>query len=220
MCFSAPASIIAGTTLCAIGKKTLKKTKSRNEYAFASIPLLFGIQQLAEGAVWMTVGIPYLAAINQIMAYTFLMFAYVIWPTFVPVAILLLEESPNRIKILKIFIGLGVLTSCILLATMITDPVETVIVHNSILYSSTAYFPKFAAVTYITATCVSCMISSHRLVALFGLIMLASCFTAYQCYTDNFVSVWCFFAAILSFIVYLHFVPAKQLVEKVRSKLA
>ena len=51
MCFSATASFISGTALCAIGVATLKQTKASAEIPFALIPLLFGIQQLTEGAL-------------------------------------------------------------------------------------------------------------------------------------------------------------------------
>ena len=51
MCFSAPASFIAGTALSAIGVAALRKTKSRSEVPFAMIPLLFGIQQVTEGVL-------------------------------------------------------------------------------------------------------------------------------------------------------------------------
>ena len=44
MCFSAPASFIAGTALSLIGVDALRKTKTRREIPFAIIPLLFGIQ--------------------------------------------------------------------------------------------------------------------------------------------------------------------------------
>ena len=49
MCFSAPASFIAGTALSVIGVAALKRTESKSEIPFALIPLLFGIQQLIEG---------------------------------------------------------------------------------------------------------------------------------------------------------------------------
>lgn len=53
MCFSAAASFIAGVSLTTIGVVTLKKARNRAEIPFASIPLLFGIQQLIEGTLWL-----------------------------------------------------------------------------------------------------------------------------------------------------------------------
>ncbi len=54
MCFSAPASFISGTALSVIGVAALKRTESKSEIPFALIPLLFGIQQLTEGVIWLT----------------------------------------------------------------------------------------------------------------------------------------------------------------------
>ena len=54
LCFSASASFIAGTSLSAVGVAALKSTEARTERPFAMIPLLFGIQQMAEGVIWLT----------------------------------------------------------------------------------------------------------------------------------------------------------------------
>jgi hypothetical protein len=54
MCFSASASFIAGGSLSAVGVATLKQTKARTELPLAMIPLLFGVQQLTEGVIWLT----------------------------------------------------------------------------------------------------------------------------------------------------------------------
>ena len=43
MCFSAAASLIAGTALSGFGVVALTKTQARSEIPFAMIPLLFGI---------------------------------------------------------------------------------------------------------------------------------------------------------------------------------
>ena len=49
MCFSAPASFVAGIALSTVGAATIRMTSRRAEIAFAMIPLLFGVQQLTEG---------------------------------------------------------------------------------------------------------------------------------------------------------------------------
>ena len=54
MCFSATASFVAGSTLAAIGATTIRMTSRRAEIPFAMIPLLFGVQQLTEGMIWLS----------------------------------------------------------------------------------------------------------------------------------------------------------------------
>jgi len=97
MCFSATASFTAGVILTVTGVYTLRQVKSKSILPFASIPLLFGIQQIIEGIVWMSFNEPVL---HGIATYLFVLFAYVLWPTFVPVSIWLIEENPIRKKIL------------------------------------------------------------------------------------------------------------------------
>ena len=59
-------------------------------------------------------------------------------------------------------------------------------------------------VLYLAATCVSCFFSSHGFVRLFGVLALAAFITAYLVHRSAMVSIWCFFAAILSLLIYLH----------------
>ena len=54
MCFSAGASFVSGIFISAIGVASVKKVYKPSQRVFAIIPLLFGIQQLAEGCLWLT----------------------------------------------------------------------------------------------------------------------------------------------------------------------
>ncbi|MGE3296695.1 MAG: hypothetical protein AB7I68_05015 [Porticoccaceae bacterium] len=51
----------------------------------------------------------------------------------------------------------------------------------------------------------SMFFSSHQAVVMFGVVALLSFIVAYGFHAMWFISVWCFFAAILSGLVYLHF---------------
>ena len=54
MCFSPEASFAGGIIISAIGVATVRKVHNPTQIVFASIPLFFGIQQIAEGFVWIT----------------------------------------------------------------------------------------------------------------------------------------------------------------------
>lgn len=60
-------------------------------------------------------------------------------------------------------------------------------------------------VLYLAATCVCSFFSSHKIINIFGALALLLFIVAYWFYTVAFFSVWCFFAAILSVVIYLHF---------------
>ena len=56
MCFSATASLTAGTFLLGVGVMTTRMARTGGDRVYAAIPLLFAIQQLTEGVVWLSFG--------------------------------------------------------------------------------------------------------------------------------------------------------------------
>lgn len=202
MCFSAAASFAAGGALAVAGGLTIAQAKSKTELPFASIPLLFGIQQAIEGAVWLSFGSP---VVNTVATYAYSMFSHVLWPIFVPISILLMETEPIRKKILSLFSFLGLAVGGYLLYFIIADPVTAHIVNNSIAYHSPHLYVYLIMALYLVATCGSCFVSSHRIINLFGIALFISFAIAAWFFVETFFSVWCFFAAILSIIVYWYF---------------
>ena len=81
----------------ALGVATLRAIRRRAEIPFAAIPLLFGLQQLVEGLLWLSFRFDS-PQLNVAMTYLFAMFSHVLWPIFVPFAIGLLEPVPWRRK--------------------------------------------------------------------------------------------------------------------------
>ena len=57
---------------------------------------------------------------------------------------------------------------------------------------------------YVAATCLSGFFSSHSFLQLFGGLALLSFVATYILYANALVSVWCFFAALLSILMYVH----------------
>ncbi|PKR79803.1 hypothetical protein CW751_13310 [Brumimicrobium salinarum] len=95
MCFSAEASFIAGGALTVIGAATIKKTTQKSQLWFASIPLVFGVQQISEGILWLTLPHPEMIYTQRIATYIFIFFAQVIWPFIVPFGVLMLDKKMN-----------------------------------------------------------------------------------------------------------------------------
>ena len=202
MCFSGTASFIAGTTLSLVGVATIKKAKRKAELPFATIPLLFGIQQLIEGVVWLSFSN---SALNVVSTYAYSMFSHVFWPIFVPIAILLLEKDPVRKKILRVFTGVGLAVGIFLLYFIFQDGIISQVVNKSVLYNSPHLYLPLVLTLYVLATCVSFLISSDKIINIIGIVMLASFTIAGLFFSTTFISVWCFFAAILSFIIFIYF---------------
>lgn len=220
MCFSATASFIAGGTLTVAGVLTLTQAKTKAELPFASVPLLFGIQQLAEGLVWLSFrfGAPWL---NTSMTFIYSLFAFVFWPVYVPFTVRSLETVPWRRKLLSLFQLVGIAVSAYLLYFHIQLPVSSQVINKSIVYASPHFYTFWVITLYFTATCVSAFFSSHKLVNILGVLIFISAIVSYRFYTASFASVWCFFAAILSLFIlgiFIYWRFKKNLLPKGGSK--
>ena len=185
------------------GGLTLAKVKTKTELPLASIPLLFGIQQAIEGAVWLSFGSPIL---NTIAIYAYSTFSHVLWPIFVPISVLLIETDQARKKVLYLFFFVGLAIGLYLLYFIVFDPITARIVENGIAYDSPHLYPWVTMTLYLVATCGSCLFSSHKIINVFGVVLFFSFFIAGWFYNATFYSVWCFFAAILSAIIYWYFI--------------
>ena len=122
MCFSATASFTAGAFLAGVGTPTLKSVGRPRELPFAAIPLLFAIQQLSEGVIWLT--FRYEAPqLNVAMTYLYSFFSHVLWPVYVPVAVLLMEPSKWRRRALLVFVVAGITVGAYLLYFLVALPI-------------------------------------------------------------------------------------------------
>ena len=203
MCFSATASFVAGTSLSVIGVATLKSARRPTEIPFALIPLLFGIQQLIEGVIWLTF-VHDAPMLKRTMTYVYSGFSHVLWPIYVPLAIGVLELTRWRRKVLAGFEVAGLAVGLYLLYFIVTRPVVAQVMSRHIEYLSPHFYIAPVIVLYVAATCVSAFFSSHRFVNLFGVLALLSFIITYVTYAHALVSVWCFFAALLSMLMYVH----------------
>ena len=203
MCFSATASFVAGSALVVLGVATLRATRRKVELAFAAIPLLFGLQQLVEGLLWLSFRFDS-PELNVAMTYLFSMFSHVLWPIFVPFAIGLLEPEPWRRKIIWGFQAVGFLVGLYIFLLLVNFPVTAIAAAN-IVYISPHFYKLPVMGLYLVATCVSCIFSSDATVRVFGVLALLLFGVAYAFFSLALFSVWCFFAAVLSSIIYARF---------------
>ena len=105
MCFSAFASFSAGVALLVIGGDSARRTRHAAELPYALIPLLFGVQQLLEGGLWLTLAEPQ-QCLSALLTQGYSAFSQVIWPIYIPAAVYLLERPGWRRRAIAL-IALG-----------------------------------------------------------------------------------------------------------------
>ena len=209
MCFSPTASFTAGILLTATGCVTISNTPNRRSVLFASIPLLFGVQQLAEGFVWLSLlGSPGADRFAWQWAHLYSLFAFALWPMLIPLAVLLVEPAGRRRMAIAGATVAGWATGLILLYSIMTYDLHPEIARNSIAYHFYAPGPEWGLWVYLGATCGACLVSSQSFVRWFGALMLAGAAVSYMLYVHTFISTWCFFAALLSMMILVQFAPA------------
>jgi len=206
MCYSATASFAAATILTIIGVITLKKTNNKKYLLLASIPLLFAIQQAAEGVVWLTFDHAGTSIFHSIGIYTFLIFAMIVWPTLTPSALMIVESNKQRKRAILITFLCGLAFALHALQCMLRYSITAQIVSCHIMYDSAAILPfsdLFYLVWYSIATIAPIFLSSLTYAWVFGLSTTIALIFTYFIMKTVLVSVWCFFAALLSMLILL-----------------
>jgi len=203
MCFSATASFGAGILLSATAVVAMKKTKEPKQRVFAAIPLLFAVQQIAEGFVWLGLLHQEFKGGLQLATYIFLIFAQVVWALWIPLSLLLLEKEPHRKRILQVLLGAGIGVAIYhgygLFSHTVTGTDVDCHIHYNVQYLSE--YRLLSGAGYGLATIVPCFISGVKRMWWLGAAFLLS-YIATQFYYDYYVvSIWCYFAALLSVIV-------------------
>jgi len=202
MCFSATASFSVAGGLSIIGLLSLRSVTVKGYYFFAVIPFLFAVQQAAEGIVWLTIHNDAYQSINFVAMMVFLIFATTVWPVWIPMALLYLETDLVRQKILWIldWWGRAVAIYSIYLLVMFSARVD--IFDGHLLYQiDQTLRPDLYLFCYYISTVIPFFVSSFALTWLFGLIVTGMLLLTYMAWYVMLISVWCFFAAVLSVLV-------------------
>lgn len=199
MCFSAEASFGSAVILGGIGIAALKSCKSNAYYCLAAIPFLFAMQQFAEGVVWVHFNkYPLDKPILQMAIDAFLIFAFLVWPVWIPLSLALVEKTPWRRHVIVGVLILGIGLSSLNLMYALRETAAVKVVNHSLQYLGQAPEQMFL---YPFIILFPCFISSIRSISIFGMLVLAGYVVANYFYLHNFISVWCFFAALVSLII-------------------
>lgn len=195
MCFSASASFIASGGLAVAGVVALK-TAPKKQKLIALIPLLFAIQQAAEGFQWLAIRA---GAMSILAGYVFLFFALFVWPIYIPMAVYILDRRSHRA--IRWLMGLGTGVGVYLGWVLLTHPLTIGRFGQCIDYRIDVPFLLPVTLLYILVVSGAPLFSKRRAFKIFGAATLVSGLIAAIFFFGAFTSVWCLFAAILSVLI-------------------
>ncbi len=191
MCYSATASFSASAVLAVMGLTLVLRTQNKKFLPLALIPLLFAIQQAAEGFLWLGIAPDFAKSL-------FLFFAFVGWPLWIPFAFWFAEEVSWSKQTLAICFGVGLIISSMLGFAI---PNMTASISCASVYY--AYPPHFynhdiLFASYVIATVFPFFLSSLPKTSYFGLLFAASALLIAWIDRTFFISLWCFVSALIS----------------------
>ena len=197
MCFSTSVSFSASIALIAIGTAIIRKIQNKSFMPLAMIPFFFAVQQFAEGVVWLDVTST-LRAKN-----VFLFFAYVFWPIYIPFCFYVSENQQVKKQFICILWGVGL---CLATALAFVIPSAMPVANSgSIQYIVNPAFDLFShapTILYVIATLGPIFLSSIPKMKIVGLLMTLAAVVTHYVNEICFVSLWCFWAALLSALLY------------------
>lgn len=205
MCFSATGSFALAGVLTGFGAASLTRNASKPHRMFAAIPLLFAAQQAAEGIVWLTIHGADHADLQRLAVIVFLGFAMVVWPTWLPLSLKLMERARVRRQILTGLTWFGAVVSgyAALLLTL-WQPGARVAGH-SLRYdyqqNQSVWVRLLYLVGYVVPVVGPFFVSTAPLARTIGVTLVGSLVATVVVERNALTSVWCFFAAILSGLI-------------------
>ncbi len=212
MCFSAIASFTATALLIPTGLYACKLAwdKDTQYLPLALIPCAFGIQQGLEGIEWLGLTHHQIALIRP-AALGFLFFSHWFWLTWVALAIFFLEQRSWVKQLVLAIMVLGFLFGASLYEPFLfnTGSFSPTVAHGSIDYQTRVvydrWFPRYVSrLIYLLIVVSPLWLSQSVQLKLFGSLVALSLVGTYLFYNYAFVSVWCFFSAVLSlYVVYV-----------------
>lgn len=212
MCFSATASFGAAAVLGTIGVVSVRKASGPSHIPFALVPVLFSLQQLSEGILWLSLSHDHLLSWKEPATYFFLFFAQFLWTWWIPWSLYKMELDSLRKKLLYITFFLGLCCSAILGYRLYLYGVYAGIEHHHIRYDigTTQSLMITSSALYVISILVPFFISSTARIKVPGILLVVSILATRFFYKNYFISVWCFFAALLSVSVIYVLLSARR----------
>ena len=213
MCLSAEISFIAAAGLIPAGALSMRQAW-RGDWRYlplATLPLLFGFQQFAEGIVWVA-GAGQNTELIASASLVYMFFSWLAWPVWIPVSTFALEPAKRKPYFL-VFVIVGAMLGALQYVPYFahTGWLNTRFLSHVIIYEGTELLDfvgrrEITYAIYISVVILPLLLSSVRGVRIFGLLALGVLITTYTFFAYAYVSVFCFGGALMStYLVWMMF---------------
>ncbi|MGY3205935.1 DUF6629 family protein [Streptomyces sp. TE5632] len=195
MCWSAEADLVAGVGVAAVGAACVARADRSRDLPLAVLPLLLGVHQMIEAAIWASDGGTGPAV---------LLWAVVALPLlalWVPVGVWCAAPRPAR-RALVLPLAAGAVTAPALGYVLATRPVRAESRGHTIGYVLDLPHAPLPAVGYLVATVGAPLLSGDCGLRMPGALAAAGALVCWTLWRLEFVSTWCAFAALCSLALF------------------
>src|SRR6185437_4194950 len=205
MCFSPGADAVVGGIVVVIGVDAFRHVREPKQILLGSLPLLFGLHQIDEAFVWLGLQGHVPESIERIGLWVYLLFALAALPALVPLAVLTVERVPSRRRVIGALAILGIAVGVSLAVALFRGSISAAIEGHHVAYDVSALSQgRDLTALYVVAACGALVACSARDLRVLGVMNLVAVPVLMWLTVSGFVSLWCFWAAIVSVVVDFH----------------
>jgi hypothetical protein len=188
-----------------LGMTSIARWPTRNRLMLAAIPLLFGVQVGAAGALWVTLHDRPDPMLHRIAVATFLGTGLVVWPGWLSWSLAAVERDALRRRILTRLVPYGILVALCAAVLLVRWHPTAILAAHGIEYALPAGLSAadklICLSAYLAVAIVPLFVSTTSLTRAMGVTLGASLVLAALVEPDALTTVWCLFSAILSGLV-------------------
>lgn len=205
MCYSPTASFVSAAFIGTIGVVTLRHVRSPQTFLFGATPVLFALHQFTEGLVWLGLQGRIGPVGRDHAAFLFTLYAQGVLPFLMPLAVALMEPAGWRRKVIWGLTIVGAVAAAWDAYGLIFLPTRVFVDHNAIAYRNVMTGSLIISLLYILASCGTLLLSSYPVVRWYGILNVIALAVVELVREYAFASVWCFYAALMSTMLYWQF---------------
>ncbi|MET9958371.1 DUF6629 family protein [Streptomyces sp. NPDC006326] len=194
MCWSATADLVAGTAVTALGVVCVARVRRPRDLPLAALPVLLGVHQLVEAAVWHGGG-------GRGAATTaWAVIALPVLAGWVPLGVLL-ASGPGAPRRLWAVAAVGLATAAVLAHRLASGTASAEIRGHTVGYGVNVPWTPLVLAGYLAATLGALLLARDRRLRLLGRVLAVGALACSALWRLEFASTWCAFAAVASLLV-------------------
>jgi hypothetical protein len=204
MCVSAEVDIAAAIVIGGVAVDAVRHIDRRDQILIGTLPAIFAVHQAIEVVVWWWAEGVVGASVGRPATWLYLLVALVLLPTWIPLAIRNIEPDEQRRSMIQAIVGVGVVTSAVLLWQLVDGDVDVRDQQWHLQYVFGLDWLNVVVAGYLIATCAPLLVASRPSLRWYGIVNVIAAAVIAALSFGAVVSIWCVWAAVTSVAIAIH----------------